>query len=312
MKINWKKQGLVYSPKFQGGWIDNSALTPTAFLLNDEIIRVYCGFRDTQGVSRIGYVDVSAEKPSIIRKVSERPCLDVGRPGMFDDNGVILGDIIRYDGEIRMYYVGFQLVEKAKFLAFSGLAVSTDNGESFSRVKEVPILDRSDEGKYIRAIHSVHVEDGLFRVWYATGNGWQKIGDKEYPQYDINYLESDDGINFIDRGEKVITVNKLKNEYRIGRPRVFKSGNQYIMNFTFGTLDGQYRAGQARSIDGKEWTRCDDDLGIELSADGWDSLHLSYPSIVTTSNDLTYMFYNGNNMGRDGFGYALLESIVVS
>ncbi|XTO85935.1 hypothetical protein K4E85_03490 [Campylobacter coli] len=52
---------------------------------------------------------------------------------MFDDNGVILGDVLRIENKIYMYYVAFQLVEKAKFLAFSGLAISSDNRENFSK-----------------------------------------------------------------------------------------------------------------------------------------------------------------------------------
>ena len=36
---------------------------------------------------------------------------------MFDDNGVILGYLIKVGNKIYMYYVGFQLVKKSKFLA---------------------------------------------------------------------------------------------------------------------------------------------------------------------------------------------------
>lgn len=303
--MKWKKKGLVYTPPLDGSWRDNSALTPTAFLLDDNTIRNYVSFRDTQGIGRIGYIDVNAHNPSEVLKISEKPVLDIGKDGMFDDNGVILGDLIRVKDAIYMYYVGFQLVNKSKFLAYSGLAISSDNGETFQRVKNTPILDREDEALYIRAIHSVIYEKNIFKIWYATGSGWEKINDIDYPQYDINYLESKDGINFKNTGIKCIENDKNNLEYRIGRPRVYKSNNQYIMNFTYGTTDGRYIAGQATSSDGINWTRDDKELGIELSDEGWDSIHLSYPSIISTK-DKTYMFYNGNNMGQDGFGYAEL------
>jgi len=303
--MKWQKKGLIYKPPKGGSWRDNSALTPTAFLLSETIIRVYVSFRDTQGIGRIGYVDVDANDPSKIMKISESPVLDIGKDGMFDDNGVILGDLIRVDNQIYMYYVGFQLVKKSKFLAYSGLAISEDNGETFQRYKNTPIMDREDEALYIRAIHSVVFEDNKFKFWYATGSGWENIDGIDYPQYDIKYIESDDGIHFENSGIKCIENDKTNLEYRIGRPRVYKKNNVYIMNFTYGTTDGRYMAGQAYSTDGIHWDRNDKSLGIELSKEGWDSIHLSYPSIVCTKNK-TYMFYNGNNMGQDGFGYAEL------
>ena len=304
--MKWIKGGLIYSPPKNGKWNDNSALTPTAILLNNETIRVYAGFRDPKGISRIGYVDLDCKDPTKIIKISSSPVLDIGSPGMFDDNGVILGDVIHVGKEIRMYYVGFQLVHSVKFLAYTGLAISKDGGETFYRYKNTPILDRADEGKFIRAIHSARYEDQKFKVWYAVGNGWEDIGCAKYPQYDINYTESNDGIVFSEIGKKCILVNKNNSEYRIGRPRVYKSENNYIMNFTFGTTDGRYQAGQAFSENGFDWSRDDSTLGITLSENGWDSKHLSYPSIVKSPIGKTYMFYNGNNMGIDGFGFAEL------
>lgn len=303
--MKWEKKGLVYTPPLDGSWRDNSALTPTAFLLNDTTIRNYVSFRDEQGIGRIGYIDVDSSFPSKILKISEKPVLDIGLAGMFDDNGVILGDLIRVRNEIYMYYVGFQLVKKSKFLAYSGLAISSDDGETFVRYKKTPILDREDEALYIRAIHSVIYEDNKFKIWYATGNGWENIDGIDYPQYDINYIESNDGIHFQNSGLKCIENNKKNLEYRIGRPRVYKDQNLYIMNFTYGTTDGRYIAGQASSKDGINWDRDDEALGIELSKVGWDSIHLSYPSIIQVK-EKKYMFYNGNNMGQDGFGYAEL------
>lgn len=301
--MNWRKLGLVFKPDGSRSWALDSALTPTPFLKDEETIRVFAGFRDKGGVSRIGYVDLNAANPLEVTAVSPDPVLDVGRNGAFDDNGVILGDIIRTGSEVRMYYVGFQLVNKAKFLAFTGLAISRDNGDSFVRLSEAPVLDRSHNGLYIRAIHSVMEEQGIFRVWYACGNGWENIGGTDYPQYNIRYIESPDGINF--SGEGSLCVDVSGSEYRIGRPRVFKHDDRYVMHYTKGTVEGDYLAGFAESKDGREWVRMDHKLGLSVSSEGWDSIHLAYPAVIRCRYG-TYLFYNGNNMGRDGFGCAIL------
>ncbi|MEM2080723.1 MAG: hypothetical protein QW744_00420 [Candidatus Bathyarchaeia archaeon] len=304
--MKWKKMGLIYCPSGKHGWDKHSAMTPTPVLIDEDTIRVYVGFRDEHGVSRIGFVDVDAEDPSLIKNISKVPILNIGRAGAFDDNGVILGDIVRYNDKIYMYYVGFQLVKKVKFLAFTGLAISKDFESSFQRYSEAPILDRSDEGLYIRAIHSVIIEKGIFKIWYAAGNGWKIINNMPRPCYCIKYQESHDGINLKKEGVTCIIPNKNNLEYRIGRPRVLKINDKYIMFYTYGTTKGDYLAGYAESNDGINWVRKDDKIGITLSKSGWDSFHLCYPTIISY-NEKTYMFYNGNNMGKTGFGYAILE-----
>ena len=306
--MNWEKKGLIYRPLFDKSWRDNSALTPTAIKLNESVIRVYCGMRDKGGVSRIGYIDVDSEFPKRIVNISKNPVLDIGEKGMFDDNGVILGDLIMVKNLWYMYYVGFQKVNNVKFLAYSGLAVSKDNGDSFVRRQKTPVLDRTNEALYIRALHTIIYDEGKFKVWYATGSSWRKINGVDYPEYDINYIESIDGISFPISGKKCIVHDKKNGEYRIGRPRVYKTKENYIMNFTYGTIDGRYQVGQAFSSDGLNWDR--DDLNWTLLPSNkkkdWDSKHLCYPHVFNFNNKL-YAFYNGNNMGINGFGYAELK-----
>lgn len=303
--MNWEKRGLIYKPPFDGSWQDNTALTPTPVPMNDGSIRVYAGFRDKKGVSRIGYVDIDATNPEKIIRVSQKPVLDIGEPGMFDDNGVILGDIIFADGKMFMYYVGFQLVKNVKFLAYSGLAISNDEGETFQRYSSVPVLDRSSDAKYINAIHSVIYEYDKIRVWYVVGNEWEMINNRPYPKYEISYCESDSLYSFPEKGTRCITNNIKNREYRIGRPRVYRLIDKYLMFFTYGTIDGRYITGMATSDDGFGWERCDDKIGIGLSSDGWDSKHLCYPALFKVK-DRTYMVYNGNDMGYHGFGLAEL------
>ena len=67
--------------------------------------------------------------------------------------------------ELYLYYVGFQHVQKAKFYAFTGLAISDNHGETFVRYSEVPVLDRTDTGRFGRCIHTVIRENGVFKCW---------------------------------------------------------------------------------------------------------------------------------------------------
>jgi predicted GH43/DUF377 family glycosyl hydrolase len=301
--FDWTKKGLVFDTARQGvgGWMAHSALTPTPWRIDDELIRIYAGFRDEDGVSRIGYVDVRAEQPSSVVRISGEPVLDVGRGGCFDDSGMILGDLVDTPAGLAMVYVGFQRVARAKFLAFTGLALSRDGGERFERVQETPILDRAPGRSTIGAVHSVLREGGRWRLWYAAGDDWETIDGRPFPRYHIRCVETDD-LTAIPR-EDHVCLTPRGNEYRIGRPRVYRWGDGYVMYFTRGNLTGEYFPGVAYSTDGLHWERHDEALGLSLSKSGWDSRVICYPALIRQGDKLL-MFYNGNDMGMDGFGLA--------
>ncbi len=280
-------------------------MTPTPVLLPQGVIRVYGGIRDTHGVSRISYFDVMPESPSRIVNKCTAPVLDIGQPGMFDDNGVILGDvIIEQNGVIRMYYVGFQIVNKVKFFAFTGIAESTDNGNTFQRLLNTPILDRGENRYFIGAIHSVNREESRISAWYAGGSSWETIKGSPFPRYEIFRATAGTGLDF-SQHKQCLTVRG--EEYRIGRPRVVKVvsvDTPFLMWFTFGTVSGQYEVGLAASKDGVNWVRDysyrflrEDNAGL------WESNMVCYAAPLTIGNRML-AFYNGNGMGITGVGVA--------
>lgn len=307
--MNWRKLGLIFdaAEHANGTWFANSALTPQPYRLSNGNIRVFAGFRDSAGASRIGYVDLAGEDPTRIVGVSERPLLDLGRDGCFDDNGLIMGDVVDTPDATYLFYVGFQLVKKAKFLAFSGIAVSDDGGDSFKRLSEAPILGRAPGQTTIGAIHSARFENGMWRLWYAQGDGWEMINGIPYPQYHICYTEGKDLLNL--PRTSVVCVRPEHPEYRIGRPKVYRlKDGSYIMYATKGTIQGDYTPSLFRSPDGLKWERCESATGLPLSAEGWDSQTLCYPALIKDGQQ-TFMVYNGNQMGLHGFGGAVSSQI---
>lgn len=302
--MKWKKHGLIFRVEGQSPWRHHSALQPTPLLLNEGTIRVFAGFRDEKGASRIGFVDLDATNPGKVLTVSQQPLLDIGAPGMFDEDGVVPCAIVRRDDKLLLYYAGYQLGRNIKFSVFGGLAISKDGGETFSRYQRVPITDRTEREPYFRVIHSLLRENGVWKVWYGAGDRFSFHDKKQFPHYDIRYTESLDGISI---GETfTIAVPASGNEYRVGRPFVVSTGGLYQMFFCAGTEETGYRLAYAESTDGQAWIRDDEKLGITVSESGWDSTMQAYPSVIRVV-DRTYLFYNGNDYGRDGFGLAELE-----
>lgn len=302
--MRWEKKGRVYAPDGASAWARHSALQPTPILRGD-VIRIFVGLRDDEGVSRIGWVDVDAAYPSKVLAVSQEPSLDIGLPGAFDENGVVPCAVVARDGKLFLYYAGYQLGHKVRFFVFGGLATSADGGDTFVRHADVPVMDRTDDELYFRVIHSILYEDGVWKTWYGGGSSYVDGNGRTLPVYDIRYLESRDGIRFNAAGTVCVSMND-PDEHRLGRPYVLRDPGVYRMFYAVGTKSKGYRLGYAESPDGLSWNRKDGEVGIDVSEHGWDSQMISYPAVVRYGNT-TYLFYNGNDYGRDGFGYAVLR-----
>ena len=102
-------------------------------------------------------------------------------------------------------------------------------------------------------------------------------------------------------------------EAGIVKASVVKDDGRYGMWFSYRAARGYrhdrsrgYRIGYAESADGVHWTRRDDQAGIDLSDEGWDSRMQAYPHVID-HRGARCMFYNGNGFGRSGFGYARWE-----
>ena len=66
-------------------------------------------------------------------------------------------------------------------------------------------------------------------------------------------------------------------------------------------------AGRDDGFAGLQPLRQDDRVGIEKSAEGWDSEMLEYGWMQEHAGE-TYLLYNGNGFGRSGFGIARLAA----
>jgi len=294
----------VYAPDGSIEWARSHAFPPTPYLRDDGVLRIYVCSCDEAMVGRVGFVDVDPDEPSRIIRVADEPVLDVGAPGAFDENGVVPISTLRVGNRLFLYYVGFQLGAKVRYYQFTGLAISTDGGESFVRASRAPVLDRSDEELTTRGSPFVMREGQRFHMWYAAGSEWTVVGDKSLPVYNIRHAESDDGIRWPDEGELAIDFAD-EDEHALGRPWVVKDGPLLRMFYSARTRTRGYRIGYAESTDGAQWTRKDETVGIDVSASGWDSETISYASVIRRDGTTT-MFYNGNDVGRTGFGYAEL------
>lgn len=307
--MQWKKLGLVYGPDGSLPWASSHAMIPTPVRLNDDVIRVFVTFCDAAGIGRPGYVDVSAKDPLQVLGVSQQPLLELGKPGTFDENGLLTCGVTDLGhGKMFMYYVGFELGTKIRYRLLTGLAISEDGGNTFARYAPTPVLERSATEIYFRGGPYCLYGPQRFRLWYVAGSEWIDLDGKSMPVYDIRYVESDDGVHWPDQGEVQISITE-PDEHGFGRPCVIaKPGGGYRLFYSVRRRSfGAYRLGYAESTDGRVWNRMDDKLNLDVTHSSFDSDAIMYAAPIEVDGKL-YVFYNGNNFGLDGFAAAVLEA----
>jgi len=305
--MRWRKLGVVWKPDGQSTWAKTHAAVPTPFRLNDDVIRLFVTCLDQQGRGRPVYVDVAATDPTRILGVSSEPLLDIGIPGTFDDNGLMAISVVEPEpGILYLYYVGFEVCTHIRYRILTGLAISHDRGQTFKRQSRVPIMDRTDEELYFRCGPFVMCDEGVFKLWYVAGSEWTLNCGKPMPVYDLRYQESIDGIHWKQTGQLSMAIAN-PDEHGFGRPWIVKRRqNDYQLFYSIRHRSfAAYRLGYAESEDGIHWVRKDRQLGLDVTAGGFDSDAIMYSAIISV-DEKTYCFYNGNNFGEQGFGVATL------
>jgi hypothetical protein len=297
----WEKLGRVFCASGETPWMQSHAFVPTPFVLDSARIRVYAAFLDGDGIGRVGWVDVAVDDPTCVAAISTSPALDLGEPGSFDDNGVTPMCIVRDDqGTLRLYYTGWQLFPSIRYLMLTGAAVSRDGGLTFARLRTTPVLDRTSEELIARTAAYVERDGATWRVWYAAGSETIVRNRKRTPTYSIRFAESDDGLEWPSAGTEVLTP-RPPDEFGVGRPCIVRRPPLCELWHSTRSISAGYRIGLACSEDGLHFTRADP--GIGPSAGGWDSEMMCFPYVVETAAG-RYLFYNGNDYGRTGFGVA--------
>lgn len=298
----WLKQGLLLQAPLPVAWGVSHAALPVARAVGPGT-EIYFSSRDSEGRSHIGRAILSGDfggEPAF----EAAPLLAPGDLGAFDDAGVTTACVVVEGDAINLYYSGWSLGQTVPFYFFVGCARSTDGGRTFARVSTAPVLERNEVDPYLTASPWILIEDGLWRMWYVSGTGWELRHGAPRHRYHIKYAESHDGITWI-RGGHVCIDYRDEDEYAIARPTVVRDHDRYRMWYS--SRGDAYRLGYAESADGLTWVRDDEEAGLLPSTDGWDSEMICYPAIYDRDGR-RYLLYNGNGFGATGIGYAMVAA----
>lgn len=311
--MNWKKKGLSFVPEGNGDWWISHANFPVVDRVSGNVLRIYVGARNALGYTTTTYIEVEADNPGNVLYVQDNsPVIGFGELGCFDDTGAHPAWIVNHAKVKYLYYTGWNAGVSVSYRNSIGLAISDDDGRTFRRVFNGPIVDRTRTEPHFCSTPCVLVEDGLWRMWYLNCVKWEIIDGRSEPLCHLKYAESRDGIHWERDGIVCIDL-KRPDEGTITRPCVIREDGIYKMWYSYRgrreyrTNRAQsYRLGYAESDDGIHWQRKDEEVGISVSDEGWDSQMIEY-AYVYNHRGRRYMVYNGNEFGGSGLGYAVLE-----
>lgn len=314
--FKWKKLGRVFDPADVKGkdWLDEFAQAP-ATLIFDDFVRVFFSCRSKkdengQFVSYSAFVDLDRNNLFNIVNIAKEPVFKLGKKGCFDEFGTYPMSVIKNNDELWAYYAGWTRCVSVPFNTAIGVAKSVNNGETFEKLGDGPVLSYSPDEPFIISGPKIRKFNDKYYLFYICGKKWIMVNGKPEMSLKIRMAMSDDGLNWTKHNKNLIPESNGENESQAS-PDVFFANGKYHMFFcnwipsTFRETKSR-KIGYASSTDLINWTRDDSKAGIEISKDGFDNEMLAYPHVFELDGK-TYMLYLGNEVGRCGFGLAELE-----
>lgn len=298
--ILFKKKNLVIKTS-DINWVKSHTWVPTAFKIDnsDKVIVFFAG-RNKLNESDTGYFIYDLNKNKVT-KICKKPILRRGNLGSFDDSAVIPSHLIKIRKKYYLYYVGWTQGKKVPFFSNLGLAVSSRITGPFKKFSNSPILGKSKYDPYFVATCFVDKIKGAYEMFYTSNLYWKKINNIPYPRYIIKRCTSTNGINWKVKGEKIINFQS-KNEVAITRPWIVKIKKKKVMFFSLKRK--KYNIMTSINNGKSNWKRIKIFEFMKNKKINFDTDSQEYASIIKHKNKL-YMFYNGNEYGRDGIGLAI-------
>jgi len=209
------------------------------------------------------------------------------------------------------YYGGWTRCESVPFNVAIGVATSLDDGKTFAKSGNGPVLGFSQYEPFILSGPKIRHFNGTWYLWYIAGRKWKVVEGRPEPVYKIRMALSKDGINW-KRLNKDLIESRIEEDEAQASPDVFYANRKFHMFFCYRysshyrCKERGYRIGYASSTNLEDWTRDDAKAGITVSEQGWDAEMVSYPHVFELDGK-TYMLYLGDQVGKYGFGLAVLS-----
>ena len=279
----------------------------------DDYVRIYFSYCVPDGqkyISRVGFVEYDKMFKHILRVSGE--VIKEGVPGAFDEHGIFPFSPFRDGKQLKAVTSGWTRRQSVSADAALGLVVSNDDGVTFDRLGDGPVMAASLHEPYLVADGFViKIPQYGYLMYYIYGTEWAEYNGSDKPErtYKIAVAQSDNLLDWNRNGKQIIE-DKFEGEAQ-ALPSVVEYNGVWHMFFCYRhSVDFRnnhghaYRIGYAHSKDLWNWER--DDSVIQIPFEEWSSEMQCYPNVFLMDGVL-YLLYNGNQFGKSGFGLIKIE-----
>jgi len=319
--LRWEKLGRIFDPREHDlpDGCTEYAQYPHPLVFQD-FVRIYFSARrrdprdGDRWFSHVCFVDMDKALRTVLR-VSSQTVIELGRLGCFDEHGIFPMYVLRSGSRIYGYTCGISRRASVAADCSIGFTVSDDDGVTFQRLGNGPILTASLHEPFLVADPYVKQFEDRFHMWYVYGIEWKQYAPEAPPDriYKIGHAVSEDGISWQKEGRQLLE-DRFPEESQANPAVICFDGKYHMLfcyrqSFDFRTnRERSYRIGYAHSDDLVNWIRDDASVGIDVTEGTWDSDMLCYPDVFEVDGQI-YLLYNGNEFGRHGFGLARLTRV---
>ena len=145
--MKWKKLGRIFNPiehKLTNNCVEFAQSPQT--IVFDDFVRIYFSTREKEAtgkyLSHISFVDMDKDFKKII-KISDQTVIPLGGLGCFDEHGIFPINPLKTGNEIIAYTCGWSRRVSVSVETSIGYAISRDNGLTFQRMGQGPIMSLS-------------------------------------------------------------------------------------------------------------------------------------------------------------------------
>ncbi len=320
MEFNWEKLGVVFNPETmleRPEWMVSFAQAPNVIIF-EKFVRVFFCCRpkpDAKGnfVSLCAYLDLDRHNLFKIVGFAQKPVLELGDLGDFDEFGTYPVSVIRDNNDILAVFGGWSRCESVPFNISLGMARSRNNGVSFEKYGHGPVLSHSPDEPFVVTSPKIRKYGETWYLAYTAGSRWIRAEDgRAEIIYKLRMATSKDGLSWNKLNRNLIP-DKLGADEAQACPDIFFSNGRYHMFYCYryglnfrDDISRTYRIGYACSDDLLNRRRADEKMKFSISESGWDSEMVAYPTVFELDGQV-FMLYAGNGVGKTGFGLAKLN-----
>lgn len=294
--MTWIKKGILFNEH----WAQLPVVDPYNNAPEPQMYKIYYSTRDEQG--RSIPMTISCYKHNPKEYLHPIPVnIPLGKPGSFDSHGIMPSSIITLeDGTKYMYYVGWSKRIDVPYWNSTGLAISKDNGVTWKKYSEGPVLSTCiNEPGFIGTVN-VNKKENYFQMFFSSC-WWEEIGGKLEPLYNIRQARSKDGVSWNIYNRHIVDISGEEGGIASFRPLDLNK-NLLDTKFYYSLRNkSDYRTNIKNSYKIYSFDKGKEKLELEPSDN---EIMCAYPFVIE-EEDKYIMFYN-SDFGSKGISFAYM------